>query len=63
VENAISEMKDKKSTGDEDVPDEELTLVGEDGLRIVTTLLKNISQTGKLHKGFYLSYSDCLQEG
>jgi len=62
VENAISEMKDKKSTGDEDVPDEVLTLVGEDGLRIVTTMLKNIFKTGKWHQGFYLTYNDCLKE-
>lgn len=45
-------MKDKKSTGDEDVPGEVLTLVGEDGLRIFTTLFKNIHETGEWHQGF-----------
>jgi len=62
VENAIDEMKDKKSRGDEDIPDEVLTLVGEDGLRIVKILLKNIFQPGKWQKGFYVSYNDCLKE-
>jgi hypothetical protein len=55
VENTIREMKDKKSTGDENVPGAVLTLVGEDGLRIVTTLIKNIYETGEWHQGFYSS--------
>lgn len=62
MENAIGEMKDKKRREDEDKPDEVLTSVGEDGLRIVTSLLKNIFQTVKWHQGFYLSYNDCLKE-
>jgi hypothetical protein len=62
VENAISEMKDKNSTGDEDIPDEVLTLVGKDGLRIVKTLIKNIFKIGKWHQVLYLSYNDCLKE-
>jgi hypothetical protein len=55
-------MKNKKSTGDDDLPEDVLTLVGKDGLRMVTTLLKDIFQTGKWHQGFYLCYNDCLKE-
>ena len=37
VERAIKEMRDKKATGDDGVPADVLELLGEDGLRIVTT--------------------------
>jgi hypothetical protein len=62
VENTIREMKDKKSAGDENVPGEVLTLVGGNGLRIVTTLIKNIYETREWHQGVYPSYNDCLKE-
>jgi hypothetical protein len=35
VEKAIKEMRDKKATGDDDVPGNVLKLLGEDGLRIM----------------------------
>ena len=38
-------MKDKKSTGDEDEPENELKLLGEKGLRIMTQLNNNIYET------------------
>jgi hypothetical protein len=41
VERVIKEMGDKNATEDDDV----LTLLGEDGLRIVTQLLSNIHET------------------
>jgi len=36
------EMRDKKTTGDNDVPVDVLKLVGQDGHRIVTQLINNI---------------------
>jgi len=42
VEIAIKEMRDKKTTGDDDVPEDVLRLLGEDSLRIVTQLINNI---------------------
>jgi len=41
-------MGDKKATEDDDV----LTLVGEDGLGIVTQLFSNIHETGEWYKDF-----------
>ena len=38
VENAIKEMRNKKATGDDDVPGDVLLLLGEAGLKII---LKN----------------------
>ena len=35
-------MRDKKTTGDNDVPVDVLKLVGQDGHRIVTQLINNI---------------------
>ena len=49
VEKAIKEMKDKKATGDDDVPGNEL--LGENGLRLMTRLI-NIYETGKWLKDF-----------
>jgi hypothetical protein len=46
VETAIKEMRDKKATGDDDVPGDVLRLLGEDSLRIVTQLINNIQETG-----------------
>jgi hypothetical protein len=42
VEKAIKEMRDKKATGDEDVPGDVLKLLGEDGLRLMTQLINSI---------------------
>jgi hypothetical protein len=42
VETAIKEMRDKKATGDDDVPGDVLRLLGEDSLRIVAQLINNI---------------------
>jgi hypothetical protein len=35
-------MRDKKATGDDDVPGDVLKLLGGDGLRIMTQLINNI---------------------
>jgi hypothetical protein len=47
VEKAIKMMRDKKATGDDDVPGDVLKLLGEDGLRIMTQLINNIYETGE----------------
>jgi hypothetical protein len=47
VEKAVTEMKDKKATGDDDVPEEVLKLMGGNGLKIMTQLIDNIYGTGK----------------
>jgi hypothetical protein len=47
VEKAIKEMRDKKATGDDDVPGDVLKLLGEDGLRLKTELINSIYVTGK----------------
>ena len=52
MENTIREMKEKKSTGDENVPGEVLKLVGEDGLRIMTQLIISIHESGDWPKDF-----------
>ena len=45
VEKAIKEMRNKKVTGDDDVPGDVLKLLGEVGLKIMTKLINNIYQT------------------
>jgi hypothetical protein len=47
VEKAIKEMRDKKATGDDDVPGDVLRLLGEDGLRLMTQLINSIYVTGE----------------
>jgi hypothetical protein len=47
MEKAIKEMRDKKATGDDDVPGDVLTLLGEDGLRLMTQLINSIYVTGE----------------
>jgi hypothetical protein len=42
MEKAIKDMRDKKDTGDDDVPGDVLKLLGEDGLRVVTQLINSI---------------------
>jgi hypothetical protein len=40
VEKAIKEMRNKKATGDDDVPADVLKLLGEGGLKIMTKFIK-----------------------
>ena len=47
-------MRDKKTTGDDDVPGVVLKLLGEDGLRTMTQLTNNTHETG-VAKGFHCS--------
>jgi hypothetical protein len=47
VGKAIKEMRDKKATGDEDVPGDVLKFLGEDGLRLITQLINSIYITGE----------------
>jgi hypothetical protein len=44
--NAIKEMRDKKATGDDDVPGDVLNLLGENGLRLMTQLMNVLCVTG-----------------
>jgi hypothetical protein len=46
VEKAIKEMKDE-ATGVDDVPGDALKLLGEDGLKLMTQLIKSIYVTGE----------------
>jgi hypothetical protein len=52
VEKAIKEMRDKKATGDDDVPGDVLNLLGEDGLRLMTQLINIIYVTGEWPRDF-----------
>ena len=52
VEKAIKEMKNKKVTGDDDVPGDALKLFGEGGLKIMTKLINTIYETGEWPKDF-----------
>jgi hypothetical protein len=47
VEKAIKEIRDKKATGDDDVPGDVLKLLGEDGFGLMTQLINSIYVTGK----------------
>jgi hypothetical protein len=49
VQKAIKEMRDKKATGDDDVPGDVLKLLGEDGHSIVTQLIDNIYERRVVH--------------
>jgi len=51
VEKAIKEMRNKKATGDDDVPGGVLILFG-DGLKIMTKLINTIYETGEWPKDF-----------
>jgi hypothetical protein len=46
VEKAIKGMRNKKVTGDDDVPGHVLKLLGEDGHRIMKQVINNIYETG-----------------
>jgi len=52
VENAVNEMRNRKATGDDDVPGDVLKLLGEDGLKILTKLNNTIYETGEWPKDF-----------
>jgi len=45
-------MRNKKTTGDDDVPGDVLKLLGECDLKIMTKLIKNIYETGQWPKDF-----------
>jgi glycosylphosphatidylinositol transamidase (GPIT) subunit GPI8 len=47
MEKAIKEMRDKKATGDDDVPVEALRLLGDGGLNLLTQLINNIYESGE----------------
>jgi hypothetical protein len=53
VEKAIKGMRDKKATGDVDVPGDVLKLLGEDCLRLKTQLINNMYETGEVAQGFH----------
>jgi len=52
VEKAIMEMRNKKATGDDDVPRDVLKLLGEGGLKIMKKLINNIYETGEWPSDF-----------
>lgn len=52
METAIEDMTNKKTTEDDVVPVDVLKVVGEDGLRILLQLLKNIYDTGDCPKDY-----------
>jgi hypothetical protein len=52
VEKAINEMRNKKATGDDDVPGEVLKLLGEGSLKALTKLMNTIYETGEWPKDF-----------
>jgi len=45
-------MRNKKTTGNDDVPEHVLKLLGEGGLIIMTKLINTINETGKWPKDF-----------
>jgi hypothetical protein len=47
VEKAIKKMRNKKVTGDDDLPEDVLKLFGEGGLKIMTKLVNTIYKTGE----------------
>jgi len=47
VEKAIKEMRNRKATGDDDVPGDVLKLLGEGGLKILTDLINTIYESGE----------------
>ena len=52
VGKAINEMRNRKATGDYDVPGDVLQLLGEGGLKILTKLTNTIYETGEWSKDF-----------
>jgi sorting nexin-29 len=52
VGKAIKEIRNKKATGDDDVPGHVLKLLGDGGLKIMTKLVNTIYETGEWPKDF-----------
>ena len=52
LEKAIKEMRNKKVTGDDDLPGDVLKLLGEGGLKILTKLINTVYETGEWPKDF-----------
>ena len=52
IDKAIDEMRDKNTTGDNDIPGAVLQFLREDGLKILTQLINNIYDTGECQKDF-----------
>ena len=52
MEKAIKEMRNRKATGDDDVPGDVLKLLGDGGLKILTKLINTIYETGEWPKDF-----------
>lgn len=52
METAIQEVRDKKSTGDYDVPGDVLQLLVEDGPKLMTQLINNIYKTHEWPQDF-----------
>jgi len=52
VKKAIKEMRNKKATGDDDVPGDVLKLLGEGGMKIIKKLINTIYETGEWPKDF-----------
>jgi hypothetical protein len=47
VRKSIKEIRDKKTTADDDMPTDILKLLEEDGLKMTTQLINNIYETGQ----------------
>jgi hypothetical protein len=54
-------MRDKKATGDDDVPVEALRLLGDDGLNLLTQLINNIYKNGEWPKDS-TEVNGCIKE-
>jgi hypothetical protein len=52
VEKAVKEMRDKKATGDDDIPGDVVQFLGEDGHRQMTQLINSIYVTGEWPRDF-----------
>jgi len=52
VEKAVKETRDKKATGDDDVPGDVLKLLRENGLRKMTQQINSMYDTGEWPKDF-----------
>ena len=52
MEKAIKEMRNRKATGDYDIPGNVLKLMGQGGLKILTKLINIIYETGEWPKDF-----------
>jgi hypothetical protein len=55
------EMRDKKATGDDNVPADVLRLLGENGLKLMMQLINSIYVT-EVAQRFHLDHNDFLKE-